>query len=257
MASAKNIILITGASSGIGLEFVHVLAQQSPSFHILLGSRSIDKGNKILDDLQSLYGSALQSSISVLQINVTDQKSITAAKEEVETKFGRLDILINNAGIIVTRPMDTLSVLRETFETNTFGAAIVTETFESLLKKSSNPRLVYVSSDQGSITHRLDPNYQWVKIRGDPYRMSKAALNMLAACHRHNFAEWGCKVCAFNPGFSLTNLTGEAGRAVRIQYGARDPRDAAEALVKIIKGERDSEFDMSGMLDLDGGVLPW
>jgi NAD(P)-dependent dehydrogenase (short-subunit alcohol dehydrogenase family) len=199
----------------------------------------------------------LKATISVLRIDVTDQTSIIAAKEEVETKFGKLDVLINNAGIIVTCPCTTLENLRETFETNVFGSAVVTEAFEPLLQKSPNPRLIYVSSDQGSIANRLDPSYKWYKIRGDYYRMSKSALNMLAACHRVNYAEWGCKVCAFNPGFCVTNLTGEAGRAMRIQYGARDARDAADALVEVVMGNRDADFEKSGIVDLDGGVLPW
>jgi NAD(P)-dependent dehydrogenase (short-subunit alcohol dehydrogenase family) len=105
----------------------------------------VEKGNKTLDDLHSSHASSLKGSISVPQIDVTDQKSIFAAKEEVETKFGRLDVLINNAGIIVTRPTDTLTKLRETFETNVFGPAIVTEGFESLLKKTHQTRDLYTS----------------------------------------------------------------------------------------------------------------
>lgn len=120
---------------------------------------------------------------------------------------------------------------------------------------------MYVSSDQGSITDRLDPSYKWYKIRGDYYRMSKAALNMLAACHKVNFEEWGCKVCAFNPGFCVTDLSGPENRAMRVQYGARDARDPAVALVKVVKGERDGDIAKqageSGMIDLDGGLLPW
>lgn len=246
-----------GASSGIGLETVLALAQQSSDFEILLGSRSIEKGQKTLDDLRSSHGSSLKSNISVLQIDITDQGSILAAKEEVETKFQKLDVLINNAGIIVTHPCDTITHLRETFETNTFGPAIVTEAFEPLLRKSSNPRLIYVSSDQGSISNRLDTSYKFYKIRGDYYRMSKAALNMLAACHRVNYAEFGFKVCAFNPGLCVTNLTGERGRAMRIQHGARDARDAAMALAEVATGKRDDDVDKSGIVDLDGGVIPW
>jgi len=250
-------ILCLGASSGIGLEAVLALAQESQDFHILLGSRSVEKGQKALNDLRSSNASSLKGSISVLQIDVTDQNSIAAAKEEVQTKFGKVDVLINNAGIIVTRDIDTLTNLRETFETNTFGPAIVTEIFTPLLQKSVNPRLIYVSSGQGSITNRLDTTQKWHTIRGDYYRMSKAALNMLAACHRINFAEWGCKVCAFDPGFCVTNLTGEAGRAMRVQHGARDARDPAVALVKVVVGERDADLEKSGMVNVDGGILPW
>ncbi|OTB07872.1 hypothetical protein M426DRAFT_19804 [Hypoxylon sp. CI-4A] len=257
MSSESIIILVTGANSGIGYETVISLSNASPNFHILLGSRSIEKGHQALNDMQHTHSSSLKSPISVLQIDVTDEKSIQAAKGEIETRFGRLDVLINNAGIIVYQPMDTLSALRQTFEANVFGQAVVTETLEPLLKKSSRPYLVYVSSQQGSVTSRLDPNYEHRHTRGDTYRMSKSALNMLAACHRHNYAEWGCKVLAFNPGWCISNLTGEKGREMRIKMGARDPKDPAKALVDIVQGKRDDDIEENGMIDLDGGVLPW
>ncbi|KAH8896372.1 putative short chain dehydrogenase/reductase [Thozetella sp. PMI_491] len=256
MASHRAVILITGASSGIGLETVIALAQES-EFEILLGCRSLEKGRKVLEEARTTHGDTLKGNISILQIDITDRESIDAAREHVETKFGKLDVLINNAGIMVTQPTDTLSNLRETFETNVFGTAVVTEAFEPLLKKSATPLLVYVSSGQGSITNRLAPSYKWYKSRGDYYRMSKSALNMLAACHKVNFSEWGCRVCAFNPGFCVTNLSGEVGRAMRIEHGARDARDPANALVKVVMGERDDDIEKSGIVDLDGGVLPW
>ncbi|KAI8944915.1 putative short chain dehydrogenase/reductase [Xylaria longipes] len=258
MASGKTIVLITGASSGIGLETVGLLAQASPDFQILLGSRSVEKGTKALESLRAAHGAALKSDISLLEIDVTDIKTITAAKEHIESTYGKLDVLINNAGIIVTKPCDTLTNLRETFETNAFGPAVVTETLEPLLQKSTaGARLIYVSSDQGSIANRLDPTYKWYKLRGDYYRMSKAAVNMLSACHRVNYAEWGCKVCAFNPDFCLTNLTGERGYEMRKQWGARDPKDAAGALVGLVLGKRDDDFTKSGIIDIDGSLRPW
>ncbi|KAK3331404.1 putative short chain dehydrogenase/reductase [Apodospora peruviana] len=258
MASNKTIVLITGASSGIGLETVALLAQTSPDFEILLGSRSLEKGTKALETLQTTHGDSLKGTISVIQIDVTDTKSILSAREQIESEYGKLDVLINNAGIIVTKPLvDTLTNLRETFETNTFGPMMVTETFEPLLKKSANPRLIHVSSDQGSITGRLDATGKWYHLKGDTYRMSKAALNMLAACHRVNFSEWGCKVCAFNPDFCVTNLTGEEGRQTRLKWGARDPKEAAAALVEVVLGNRDGDLGKSGIVHVDGGVLPW
>lgn len=138
------------------METVVALATASPNHHVLLGSRSLEKGQKVLDDVIAA-DSSLKDRIELVQIDVTSKKSIEAAKETVETKFGKLDVLVNNAGIIVYRPdVDTLTSLREHFETNTFGTAVCTEVFEPLLKKSSNPRLIHVSSDQGSITGRLD-----------------------------------------------------------------------------------------------------
>ncbi|KAI0403076.1 putative short chain dehydrogenase/reductase [Xylaria palmicola] len=257
MTTDKTIILVTGASGGIGLETVLALAQASPDYVILLGSRSVEKGNKAHETLKTTNGETLKGTISVLQLNVTDQKSIVAAKEQVESEYGRLDVLINNAGIIVTKECDVLTNMRETFETNVFGTEVVTQTFLPLLKKSSAPRLIHVSSDQGSITNRLDPTSPGYHVPGEYYRASKAALNMLSACHRVNFGGWGCKVCAFNPDFCVTNLTGEGDRDFRKNNGARDARDAALALVEVVGGKRDEDLTKSGIVHLDGGVIPW
>ncbi|KAI1480824.1 putative short chain dehydrogenase/reductase [Daldinia eschscholtzii] len=257
MASDKTIILVTGANNGIGYETVAALSAASAKFHVLLGSRSLEKGHKALEELRAARGNSLQGPISVIQLDVTDRNSTNAAKKQIEDQFGRLDVLINNAGILIIEPRDQLDILRETFETNVFGQMILTESLEPLLQKSSNPYIIYVSSEQGTITARLDPEYKFRNIRGDVYRMSKAALNMLAACHRFNYAEWGCKVAAFNPGWCITNLTGEKGREMRIKGGARDPKEPAAALVDIVLGKRDVDLEKNGMVDLEGGVLPW
>ncbi|KAI0968621.1 putative short chain dehydrogenase/reductase [Xylaria arbuscula] len=257
MASSKIVILVTGANGGIGFETVKALAATSSDFHILLGSRSAEKGQNAVNDIQTTLGDSIKASISVIRIDVCDHDSIKTAKEQIETQFGKLDILINNAGIIVYEKVDLITSLRQTFETNVFGQVIVTETFEELLRKSAKPYVIYVSSEQGSVTKRLEAEYKFVAIRGDHYRMSKSALNMLAACHRYNYADWGCKVLAFNPGWCVSNLTGEEGRERRIKMGARDPKDPAVALVDIVLGKRDADIEKNGMVDLDGGLLPW
>ncbi|GAP85001.1 putative short chain dehydrogenase [Rosellinia necatrix] len=257
MASSKTVVLITGANSGIGLETVKVLAATSSDSHVLLGCRSAEKGHHALNGIQAALGESIKGTISVIHIDVCDRDSIVAAKEQITQQFGKLDVLINNAGIIVYRQVDALASLRQTFETNVFGQLVVTETLEGLLRKSANPYVIYVSSGQGSITERLDPEAQFRGIRGDHYRMSKAALNMLAACHRYNFAGWGCKVVAFNPGWCVSNLTGEKGREMRIKGGARDPKDPAVAIADIILGKRGEDVEKNGMVDVDGGVIPW
>ena len=252
---------IIGANSGIGYETVGILATVSHDFEILLGCRSLEKGEKALAELRATYGELLKSKISVLQLDITKQVSINAAREHVKSTYGKLDVLINNAGIIVTRDAPFIEKLRETFETNTFAPALVTDTFEELLKISKSPLIIYVSSDQGSVTNRSDPTYQWYTLRGDPYQMSKAALNMLSACHKFAFAEWGCRVCAYNPGFCVTNLTGPKGYEIRKKLGARDPKEAAEVLVQIVKGKKDEDIAktgrQSGLIDAAGGVTPW
>ncbi|KAL1890786.1 hypothetical protein Sste5346_008111 [Sporothrix stenoceras] len=229
--STKTIVFITGTNGGIGYETVLVCAKTSPDFHILLGARDVAKGQKALKAIHvelAMTGRPV-SSIEVVQIDITDIKSIEAAKNYIEQAHGKLDELINN----------------------------LTEALEPLLKKSSKPYLIYISSGQGSITQRLDPNGPYVQLRGEPYRMSKAAIKMLSACHRFSFAEWGCKVLAFDPGFCVTNLSGEEGRKRRVKMGARTPEEPANTLVDIVLGKWDEAFTKSGLLDVDGNIVPW
>jgi NAD(P)-dependent dehydrogenase (short-subunit alcohol dehydrogenase family) len=172
----------------------------------------LEKGNNALHEIKSTHGNSLKSTISILHLDVTSKKSIFAAKNDVEKTYGKVDVLVNNAAVLIIQPMDRLELLRATFETNVFGPWILTEVFESLLKKSASPLVINISSDQGSITKKLDPTNPGAAIPGEHYRASKAAFNMMAACQRYSYKEWGCKVCAFNPGFCVTNLTGEKGR---------------------------------------------
>jgi NAD(P)-dependent dehydrogenase (short-subunit alcohol dehydrogenase family) len=235
------------------------LAQTSADFHIFLGARSEEKGKAALEQIQASNGSSLKGSISVAQIDVTKQETIIAAKEQVEQQFGKLDVLINNAGIIPYQESDVVKATRQSLEVNVLGQMMVTDTFEPLLKKSAKPYVVYVSSEQGSVTKRLDPEFKYRQLRGEAYRISKAALNMLSACHRYNFSEWENKarVIAFNPGFCVSNLTGEKGREMRINMGARDPKEPALGLVDVVLGKRDDDIEQNGMIDTDGGLLPW
>lgn len=138
------------------------------------------------------------------------------------------------------------------FETNTFGPAIVTEAFVPLLEKSNDARLIHVTSDLGSITERSDPSSPYHKLPALTYRMSKAALNMLAMCHHVELGAKGVKVWMFNPGYVVTNLsgTGEKGRQERIRDGAGDPRKSAEGIVKLIDGSRDA--DVGKFVNKDG-----
>ncbi|KAI1371164.1 putative short chain dehydrogenase/reductase [Hypoxylon crocopeplum] len=259
MASNKTVVLVTGGNSGIGYETVAALSSASADFHVLLGCRSVEKGEGAVNKMQKEFGSALKGTIQVVQIDLTDRKSINALKEKIEAQFSRLDALVNNGGVLIHTPMDLHDALRTSFETNVFGPMILTETLEPLLQKSAKPYIIYVSSEQGSITQRLDPkiDIKHRALRGEPYRMSKAAINMLAACHRHNYSEWGCKVLAFNPGWCVSNLTGEKGREMRMKAGARDPKEPAQTLTSIIQGKRDADIEKNGMVDVDAGVLPW
>jgi NAD(P)-dependent dehydrogenase (short-subunit alcohol dehydrogenase family) len=170
----------------------------------------------------------------------------------VEKEFGRLDVLINNAGL-VPKEETLISRLRETFEANTFGPAVVTETFTPLLRKSENARLIFVTSSLGSISEKLDPANWSSPLPVLEYRMSKTALNMLAAYHHVHF-EGKVKVWTYCPGYVVTDLsrTGQQGIEERKNRGAGDPRDSAAGILALVEGKRDSE--VGSFVNKDGKI---
>lgn len=243
--------MLPGANSGIGYETAALLSN-APNYHIIVCARSVEKGQQAVSTLQA---SNPTGSFSSLVLDVTDQASITAVFENVSKEFGQLDVLINNAGIIAKAPA-LIDNLRQIFETNTFGPAVVTETFMPLLLKSPNARLIYVTSGLGSITSSLDPNSPWYGLPAQGYRMSKAALNMLAARHHVQYGPQGIKVWAYCPGYVVTNLsgTGEQGRQERIANGAGSAVDSAKGIEELVLGKRDED---AGRFVKQGGFWDW
>jgi NAD(P)-dependent dehydrogenase (short-subunit alcohol dehydrogenase family) len=166
-----KIVLITGANKGIGFEMARQIASQFTGYHILMGSRDVERGEKAAETLKKEG-----LSVEALAIDVADDNSIEAAVETVKSKFGRLDVLINNAGISKDRLKDKLStraIFEETFAVNLFGAASTTEAFIPLLEKSTAVRLVFVSSDLGSLAFRADPAGRHNFLGAPAYRSSK------------------------------------------------------------------------------------
>jgi NAD(P)-dependent dehydrogenase (short-subunit alcohol dehydrogenase family) len=130
------------------------------------------------------------SAISLVQLDVTSGASIHSAVLHIAENHGCLDVLISNAGITSTaEPL--LNQLHQTFDTNTFGPAVLIAAMTPLLQKSQGSRIIFVSSELGSIERRTDRNYMFDAIDALAYYMSKAALNMLAIC----FAKSSEKPC--------------------------------------------------------------
>jgi len=249
MASDKIIVLITGSNSGIGFETAKTFLASSASYHVLLACRSEDKAKKALSEIES---TSPKGSASFLQLDITDESSIGSAYEAVSSQFGRLDFLINNAGIN-SMSGDLPNQMRTTLSTNAVAQAVMTETFKPLLKKSPNPRLLFVSSSVGSITLRCDPTNKSYNGSAIAYRCSKAALNMLAACYAKELKEdFGCKVWAVDPGLVVTNLLGDPER-IRARGGG-DPAVSARTMLDICEGKRDEDV---GKLVFKDGVYPW
>src|SRR5438270_6904102 len=162
----KN-VLITGANKGIGYEVARQLAGKE--FHVFIGARNQDAGRKAADEIAKKGGKA-----TFLEIDVAENASVTAAARKFAKAADHLDVLVNNAGIIVDGDNGILEIsdelLRKTLETNTLGALRVTRAFVPLLRKSKAPRVINVSSGGGQLTGGADG---W----SPAYCISKTALN--------------------------------------------------------------------------------
>lgn len=244
-AAAKKVILITGANGGIGFELAAQLMTKG-SYHVLMGSRSRERGDAAVKELQSRN---LPGSVEMIHMDVTNDDTIERAATTVQRDHGKLDILVNNAGIgSLTPPLR--HQMREAFDTNATGPAVVTIAFAPLLQKSSaSPKIVNISSGVGSINRRLEPSSPTYKVQQVQYRASKAALNMVTACQ---WVEYGprIKVFAYDPGFTQSNL----GPHNKAENGAKPASEAVMPLIDVLEGRRDDE---AGKFLHNTGVYPW
>lgn len=166
------ITLVTGANRGMGLEIVKELSKKDQQ--VILGSRDLAKGKAAVSNLNQ--------NIDVVQLDVTDEKSIQEAVKFVTDKYGKLDILINNAGAVFDNrkfPSEiTQDSLRDDFNLNFFGLIAVTQAFLPLLKQSSQAKIINISSMMGSMTEALNPKSEVYQASAVGYQASKSALNM-------------------------------------------------------------------------------
>ncbi|KAJ9133375.1 Short chain dehydrogenase/reductase [Pleurostoma richardsiae] len=248
---SSKIILITGANAGVGYATTQVLA--SAGYHVIMASRSLEKAEISKLEIQS--AGAPSGSLDTLQLDVTDEESIKRAASVVAEKFGRLDVLVNNAAISNEDP-DVGTRFRLSFATNVVGPALVSAAFRPLLQSSPGAYSIYVSSSVGSLTMASDPTlplYQKMP-NLDAYRASKAALNMIAVREHAMHGGAGLKVFAMCPGFVRSNVRGTSEEA-RSGWGmAGDPRESGELVLSIVEGKRDADV---GRFVWKDGVYPW
>lgn len=166
----------------------------------------------------------------------------------------RIDAVVNNAAISSWGASgSTFEQLDLSFKTNAIGPAVLIEALEPLLKKSTaaTPRIVNVTSGAGSLTRRLDPTKPLYDQKAVPYRTSKAALNMVSACQAYEYGPLGWKVFCYNPGFTVSNLSGMN----TAENGARPTSEGAKPIVDMLDGKRDE--DHSKYCNGDQGYYPW
>jgi len=221
-----RIALVTGANQGVGLQLSKELVANGVT--VLLGSRNAEKGEAA--------AKAIGPGAIAIQIDVTDAASIAAAAERIRTEFGRLDLLVNNAGIsntsagavpmaelIATGKASTASLdeVRAIWETNVFGVLAVYQAMLPLLRLGSDARIVNVSSGVGSLAANADPAFPYRGVFGPGYAASKTALNAMTLAMMIELEGTGIKVNLVSPGFTSTALNNFEGTE-SIEDGSRE-----------------------------------
>jgi len=205
-----KIALVTGASKGIGFETVRQLAQQG--IHVLLGARDLKKSEGAAAALQ-----AEGLPVEGIALDVTSDADIFNAARTIEAKFGRLDILINNAGVLLdeggfgvnTTTTVPLVKVRETFDSNFFGVIALTQALLPLLQKSEAGRIVNLSSILASLTLHATPDSPIYDSKAFAYDASKTALNGYTVHLAHALKDTPIKVNSAHPGWVKTDMGGE------------------------------------------------
>ena len=207
--SSKKVALITGANKGIGFETARQLGKQGIT--VIVGARDVAKGQAAADMLKKEGIDA-----RAVKLDVVNSTDIKAVAEKIEKDFGKLDILINNAGVMFEpiggNNASTVSeeTIRKTFDTNFFGVIAVTRAFLPLLKKSDAGRIVNVSSILGSLTLHATEGSPIYEAKALAYDASKSALNAYTIHLAHELKGTKIKVNSAHPGWVKTDMGTDA-----------------------------------------------
>ena len=241
--------LVTGANKSIGFEVAQQLAQKG--IYVYLGSRNVENGVEAVDKLKAKGF----NNVEAIQLDITDDESVAKARKEIGKKTKVLDILINNAGIYGGYPQTaldaTIDQFKAAYDVNVYGVVRVTQAFIDLLKKSSAPRIVNVSSSQGSITLHSDPNYKYYDYKGAVYLSSKSALNMYTVVLAYELKNTSFRINAVCPGFTKTDFNGHRGTGT--------VEDAGKRVVKyaLIDNDGPTGKFFSEENNPETGEIPW
>jgi len=244
-----NSALITGANRSIGLEIAKQLSQKG--LFVYLGSRNLENGETVAKELNE---QGFQN-IKAIEIDVTNPESISKARNIVENEQGKLDILINNAGILGPVPQTaaeaSIKDIQNVFDTNFFGVISVTQAFLDLLKKSDSPRISNITSGLGSLTLHSDPNWKYYNVKGAAYGPSKSALNAYTIVLAYELKDSAFKVNVIDPGYTATDFNHHSG-----------PGSVESAASFIIKHTMTDENAPTGQyfsndIEDESGISPW
>jgi NAD(P)-dependent dehydrogenase (short-subunit alcohol dehydrogenase family) len=217
-ASRAPVALVTGANKGIGFEVARAIAKAG--YSVLLGARNPTSGREAA---AILTGEHLD--VRFVELDVTRMESISSAAARIGADFGKLDVLVNNAGIADPRDgppsRANVDVIERVLRTNFLGAVAMAQAVLPLLRKSDAGRIVNVSSDLGSITRHGDPTWKYAHVKVLGYCASKAALNMFTVQLAFELKAQGIAVNSVNPGFTATDLNAHRGQQT-VEEGAAE-----------------------------------
>ncbi|KAF1992347.1 NAD(P)-binding protein [Aulographum hederae CBS 113979] len=263
---SSNVVLITGGNTGLGYETVKALYSSSQSYMILMGSRNLEKAEQAINRLKSEAAESA-STVTPVQIDIESDESISKAFDKVKSEFGHVDTLINNAGAqfdqqVQAGKMTPREMWNQTWDTNVTSTQLMTEAFVPLLLKSSDPRLLFLTSGLASLTEMSEhrsPRYHhppagWPKARDGflAYRSSKTGMNMVALEWDRLLKNDGVKVFSISPGLLATGFGGDPEFLKKI--GAIDPAIGGGVVRGVVEGERDQEVGKTVRIR---DVQPW
>jgi len=229
----QKVALVTGANKGIGFEVARQLARQG--LRVFLGARNEKAGRAAAEKLRA------DGDVIFLMIDIANANSIRAAAEEFSRQGDRLDVLVNNAGILLDEDKSALTMTPEIFETtlrtNTLGPWVVAQAFAPLLKKSQAPRIVNVSSGGGQLEDGADG---WAP----GYCVSKTALNGVTVQLAATLPK--CAVNSVCSGWVRTEMG-----------GANADRSVGEGAATIVWLATEAPHDLTGKFVKDRKVIPW
>jgi len=240
--SEQTIALVTGANKGIGYEIAAGLG--ALGWSVGVGARDEQRRETAVAKLRAAGVDAFG-----VPLDVTDDASVTAAAELVEKRAGRLDVLVNNAGVtggMAQQPTTAdLAVVRTAVETNVIGVIRVTNAMLPLLRRSASPRIVNMSSTVGSLTRQTEPGGETGPI-AVAYSPSKTFLNAVTVQYAKELRDTNILINLGCPGFTATDLNGFRG--------VRTPEQGAAIAIHLATLPDDGPT--GGFFD-DDGPIPW
>jgi NAD(P)-dependent dehydrogenase (short-subunit alcohol dehydrogenase family) len=211
---SEKVALITGANKGIGFETARELGKLGLA--VVLGSRDEAKGRAAADKLKS---EGIKS-VEAVRLDVTLAEDHKELARHLEQRYGKLDVLVNNAGVELDRPdfgtsfnttsTGTMEILRRTFETNFFSVVALTRALLPLIRKAPAGRIVNLSSVLGSLSLHSDPSSGIYEKKVFAYDASKTALNAFTIHLAQELRDTPIKVNSAHPGWVRTEMGGSA-----------------------------------------------